>query len=97
MANAIGGGTINNVNASFNPTTININPDGSCVVAVQVIMNGATRLRTIAISADGLTFTLDGQALSPWAALTALGNAQVGSKIIAVFSAPGAVAPLTGP
>jgi hypothetical protein len=66
-------------------------------VNVLVTMNGATRLRQIGVSADGTTFTLDGQPLTPWAALTALGSAQVATKINAVFQAAGAVAPLSGP
>lgn len=93
----IGGGTINGVNATFNPVSMLVNADGSCVVTVQVLMNGAIRVRQVSISADGLTFTLDGQPLTPWAALTALGSAQPGVKINAVFSAAGATAPLTGP
>ena len=94
---SVGGGTVNNVAASFNPTGLILNPDGSYVVVGVTYLNGAARPRQIGVSADGLTFTLDGAPLTPWAALTTLGNALVGQKVIAVFSAPGAVAPLTGP
>lgn len=96
-AQVISGGTVNGVAAGFNPTAIIIQPDSSALVTVQVTLNGSTRLRVIGISVDGLTFTLDGQPLTPWAALTALGNAAVATKINAVFQAAGAVAPLTAP
>lgn len=96
---AIGGGTINSVSVSFSPTYINLNLDGSFTVGVTVSLNGTVRARSIGISADGLTFTLDGASLSPWTALSALGThlAAAGPKITAVFTAAGAVAPLTGP
>lgn len=97
QAQVIGGGTVQNVAVGFNPTALSFNPDSTSTVAVIVYMNGAPRVRAVGISADGLTFTLDGQPLVPWAALTALGNAQVGAKVNAVFQAPGAVAPLTAP
>jgi hypothetical protein len=99
MANAIGGGTINSVAVTFNPTYINLNADGSFTVGVTVNLNGTARARGIGVSADGLTFTLDGQPLTPWAALTQLGSAlaSAGPKVTAVFQAAGAVVPLTGP
>jgi hypothetical protein len=93
----IGGGTINGVNASFNPVSMLINADGSCSITVQVILNGALRVRQVGISADGLTFTLDGQPLTPWAALSTLGAAQPGTKVDAVFAAAGALSPMTAP
>lgn len=94
----INGGTVNGVNVGINPVSLpSLNADGSYSIAVQVYLNGAMRWRTITVSADGTTFTLDGQPLTPWAALQTLGNALVGQKVQAVFSAPGAVAPLTGP
>lgn len=99
MANAISGGTINSVAVNFNPTTINLNPDGTFTVVVAVNLNGTVRQRGILVSADGLTFFLDGVALTPWAALSQLGTAlsTAGPKVTAVFQAAGAVVPLTGP
>lgn len=91
----ISGGTINSVAVGFDPTAIVIQDDGSYLVTVKVTLNGATRVRVVSISADGLTFTLDGVTLSPWSALTTLGAAALVTKINAVFSAPGAVTPLT--
>jgi hypothetical protein len=93
----IGGGTVS-VTASFiQPVQMTINADGSCIINVSVLMNGAVRMRQITISADGSTYTLDGAALTPWAALSALGAAQPGAKVNAVLSAPGATTPLTSP
>lgn len=99
MANAISGGTINSVAVNFNPTTINLNVDGSFTVVVAVNLNGTVRQRGIGITADGLTFTLDGAALTPWTALTNLGSAlaTAGPKVTQVFQSAGAVVPLTGP
>lgn len=74
--------------------------DGSFVQYVVVSFNGANRPRQIGISADGLSFTLDGVSIaSPPPALLALGTATVNyqTKRDTTMAGPGLQALLTAP
>jgi len=91
-----------NITAACNltPLTIQLNADGSFVVVLDAQLNGAHRTRVNGISADGLTFTLDGVPIaSPPAALQALGThlAAASPKITAAYSAAAVTAAVCGP
>lgn len=85
---------------SITPLVVVLNSDGSFNITLDVALNGAHRSRVNFISADGLSFKLDGvDVVSTPNALLALGAHLAGAtaKITSAYSVPGVIALLAAP